>query len=322
MNDQKNYETIVFEVEKELEKPKSKHYPITISPDVIWILFLQGYSRFMEKYSELVRSEYVNFQDQKELVVKELNKQVMEWNEADWRDIINNFVQQIKENVGETIVSHLQSNFSTTNSITLTASLVSIMSGLKKYFKYIGVGGGCGISFIHLEGSLEDWMKVKSKLVFLSKKEMALGWWIKHLIPLIDKIIMTKRYYHQNKEINEEIREFWKNMVRVKIGKEYNPDVIDGWIIKFIPNLTESTPKLYDAIKIDDIPDQIIECPITLINYNNDNKTKTVYKSSLASGFFGMDLDEKTFAVKPLKIEADMNKKDSYGRKALFYILF
>ncbi len=28
------------------------HYPIIVSPDMIWILILQGYSRFMEKYSE------------------------------------------------------------------------------------------------------------------------------------------------------------------------------------------------------------------------------------------------------------------------------
>ena len=37
------------------------HYPITVSPDMILILFLQGYSRFMEKYSEKFRNQYVNF---------------------------------------------------------------------------------------------------------------------------------------------------------------------------------------------------------------------------------------------------------------------
>ena len=26
------------------------HYPITVTPDMIWILILQGFSRFMEKY--------------------------------------------------------------------------------------------------------------------------------------------------------------------------------------------------------------------------------------------------------------------------------
>ena len=30
----------------------ANHYPITISPDMLLILFLQGYSRFMENHSE------------------------------------------------------------------------------------------------------------------------------------------------------------------------------------------------------------------------------------------------------------------------------
>ena len=46
------------------------HYPITVSPDMILILFLQGYSRFMEKYSEKFRNQYVNFEGKKELSVK------------------------------------------------------------------------------------------------------------------------------------------------------------------------------------------------------------------------------------------------------------
>ena len=29
------------------------HFPITVSPDMIWLLILQGYSRFMDKYHEL-----------------------------------------------------------------------------------------------------------------------------------------------------------------------------------------------------------------------------------------------------------------------------
>ena len=45
------------------------HYPITISPDMILILFLQGYSRFMEKNSEKLRNIYVNFEGKKTLTV-------------------------------------------------------------------------------------------------------------------------------------------------------------------------------------------------------------------------------------------------------------
>ena len=41
------------------------HFPITVSPDMIWLLILQGYSKFMDKYSELVREKYVNFKGRK-----------------------------------------------------------------------------------------------------------------------------------------------------------------------------------------------------------------------------------------------------------------
>jgi len=38
---------------------------------MIWILILQGYSRFMDKYSEKVRNKYVNFEGKKIYLLKE-----------------------------------------------------------------------------------------------------------------------------------------------------------------------------------------------------------------------------------------------------------
>ena len=275
------------------------HYPITVTPDMIWLLFLQGYSRFMEKYHEWVRTNYVNFENKKTIHVARFDMIPEKATKEEWQDILNEFTQKIKNNVGENIISSLESNFSTTSKVSLTTSQLSIMSAMKNYFTYKCLMVGCGVSSITLEGSLEDWQKIKSKLEFFSKKEMCLLWWIKHLIPIIDKIIMTKNYYNQNKTINEEIRNFWKDMIRFKKGVEYNPNYINGWIIKFIPNYEEQKPKLYDELKEDDVPDQIISCPFELTALNMD-KTKTIYKCSLASGFFGMIQDEKTFNVKPI----------------------
>ena len=44
------------------------------------------------------------------------------------------------------------------------------MSAMKQYFTYKVLMAGCGISSITLEGSLQDWEKIKSKLEFLSTK--------------------------------------------------------------------------------------------------------------------------------------------------------
>ena len=275
------------------------HYPITVSPDMILILFLQGYSRFMEKYSEKFRNQYVNFEGKKELSVKRNGITPEKATSEIWQGIVDEFTTKIKESVGEDIISNLESNFTTTKPVHLTTSQLSIMSSMKQYFTYKVVMCVCGISSIKLEGSLEDWQKIKKKFEFLSKKEFGLNWWTESLIPIINKIIETKIYYSQNKDINYELRTFWKDMIRLKKGWVYEPTVIDGWIVKFIPNLSEEEPKVFQKLEDSDIPDEIISCPLKLIFIDENNK-KIKYDCALASGFYGMIQDEITYTVKPV----------------------
>ena len=276
-----------------------KHYPITVSPDMILLLFLQGYSRFMEKYSKRVRNQYVNFEGKKTLIVKREGLTPETASKEDWQGIIEEFTGKIKNEIGENIISNLESNFTTTNPVTLTTSQVSIMSAMKQYFIYKVIMCVCGISQITLEGSLEDWEKIKKKIEFFSKEEFGLNWWTKHLIPIIDNIIETKNYYNQNKDIDNKLRNFWKDIIRLKRGGAYKPTVIDVWIIKFIPNLSGSEPGIYEHLNDSDIPDQIISCPLKLIFIGISNY-KTEYDCSLASGFYGLIQDKQTFNVKPV----------------------
>ena len=179
------------------------HFPIIISPDMIWILILQGYSRYMEKFAENDREKYVNFEGQKTLYINRSNLQLSSATEKDWAGIMDECVEQISQYVGKETISNLKSDFSTTNDITLVVSHTSIMSAMKQYFKYEVLFEGCGVSYIILEGSLEDWKKIKSKLNYLSK--FSLDWWTEHLIPIIDNIIKTKEYYDAHKNINNEL---------------------------------------------------------------------------------------------------------------------
>ena len=298
------------------------HFPIIISPDMIWILILQGYSRYMEKYAENDREKYVNFEGQKTLYINRSNLQLSSATEKDWAGIMDECVEQISQYVGKETISNLKSDFSTTNDTTLVVSHTSIMSAMKQYFKYEVLFEGCGVSYIILEGSLEDWKKIKSKLNYLSK--FSLDWWTEHLIPIIDKIIKTKEYYDAHKNINNELIEFWKDMIKVKDSYDiYFPDIINGWIIKFIPKLDEEKPKLYEELHEKDIPEQIISCPLKIIELIED-KFKIVYTCDLASGFFGMIQDKKTLAVKPVigyaisvdkKEVSELTKTDREERK-------
>ena len=275
------------------------HYPITVSPDMILLLFLQGYSRFMEKYAEKYRNLYVNFNGKKELTVTREGVTPEKATKEIWQGIIEEFTTKIKKSVGEEIISNLESDFTTTNPVTLTTSQVTIMSSMKQYFMYKVIMCVCGISGIKLEGTLEDWQKIKKKFEFFSKKEFGLEWWMEYLMPIIDKIIETKIYYEKNKDINNELRQFWKDMIRIKKGWVYDPTVVDGWIVNFIPNLSDEYPKVFQKMKDNEIPDQIISCPLKLI-FKDGNNNQIEYECALASGFYGMIQDEKTYCIKPV----------------------
>ena len=276
----------------------NNHFPINVSPDMIWILILQGYSRFMDKYSELVREKYVNFEGKKTIFLNLFGKTIDMATEEDWSRLLYECTEKISDFVGKEAILNLQSDFSTTNEATLLVSQTSIMSAMKNYFVYKGICGSCGISKIILEGTLEDWEKIKTKLNYLSK--IGLNWWTKHLIPIIDNIIKTKKYYQKNMILNDELIHFWKNMIKIKDKYDvYVPDVFNGWIIKFFPNYNEDLPKLYDELKEEDIPDQIISCPLEILEVGKDG-FKTNYKCDIASGFLGIIQDGKSLAVKPV----------------------
>ena len=274
------------------------HYPITITPDMIWILVLQGFSRFMEKYEDSVRDIFVNFEGKKELNVEIYDKTPYTATKEDWDGIMKEFVEKIGQHVGQETTDSLECNFSTTSQVAKVTSQVAIMSAMKQYFTYKAKFIGCGISTVTLEGSMQDWEKIKSKLEFLSTK--GLEWYTKHLIPIIDKILESKNYYNYNGQLNEELIEFWKGMVRVKgKGGLYDPLIINGWIVKFIPNLSKKTPEVYEEISEGQVPDQIIGCPMELTWIISPEK-KIDYKCSLFSGFYGMIQDKETFNVRPV----------------------
>ena len=274
------------------------HYPITVTPDMIWILILQGFSRFMEKYENLVRERFVNFTGKKDLKVERLDYSPQSATKEVWDGIIKEFVEKIGKNVGQETIDNLECNFSTTTQVAQVTSQVSIMSAMKQYFTYKVLMAGCGISSITLEGSLQDWEKIKSKLEFLSTK--ALKWWTKHLIPIIDNIIATKKYYNSKGKLSKELIEFWKGMIRLKgKGDMYDPHMVNGWIVKFIPNLSNEKPEIYEEIYETNVPDQIISCPMELTWLSLTGK-KIDYSCSLFSGFYGMVQDKETFNVRPV----------------------
>ncbi|OHT07994.1 hypothetical protein TRFO_23703 [Tritrichomonas foetus] len=270
-----------------------QHRPITISPDIIWLLINQGFTYHVAKNSEKLRSMFVDFDGNKTLTVTRMNMLPQLTTPSDWMNMFDDFVQQIGSYVGQDLIQHLSSNFTTTTQVSLAASQISIMSAMKYYFKYRVLMGGCGIPFVNVEGTLEDWKNILEKLNFIKKYD--LDWWVEKLEPIITEIINTK-----SGNIN---KEFWLRMIRYKDGTGlYNPSLIDGWICAFFPYLEDGSRTSLNSIsQYDKLASEMISVPFNLIVYFPPENPETVepIKCEILAGFVGMNQDPETMSVKP-----------------------
>ena len=109
----------------------------------------------------------MNFSGKKDLICVKIGS----YNDVikNQNDIIKDFCEQISENIGNELIDILTPNFTTLNENSIIAGKVSIMCAFKNFFDYDYIMMVCGIPYIILEGSLNDWENILNKLKFLSK---------------------------------------------------------------------------------------------------------------------------------------------------------
>ena len=261
------------------------HCPIKVSPNVIWQLILNAFSRHVDDNSERLRNKFVNFEGIKDLNVVKVGslKDIYKYE----KEIIEELVEKISQTVGSQLVDALTPNFSTTTNESLIAGKVSIMSAFKRYFRYHMGMVVCGIPYILLEGTLEDWEKILEKLKFLSKYEFS----NKKMEKDIEEIINTKKG-----KIN---LDFWRKII-METKKEDDDwrgcgsegeDKITGWICDFYYSLG-------DVISRDSyLPDEVLEASIQITEIGSKEKTVNYI---ISSGIRDLVQDPKTFVVEPI----------------------
>ena len=118
------------------------------------------------------------------------------------------------EFLGENVLNILTPDFTTTDKEKIIIFKISIMGAFKKYFKYIMHLCGCGIPYLIIEGTAEDYEKIYSKTKFLRKYDFE--WNIDRVLPIIQKFIDAKK---GNVDI-----EYFKNIVQEHEIAEYQPE--------------------------------------------------------------------------------------------------
>ena len=278
----------------------TNHYPIRIKPDDIWLLIVQAFSNHVNANSEELRHYFVNFDGKKTLEIqynlssiKQVDKKILE----DFSEKIN---EKMKEYLGEKLLDILTPNFSTTTNDTKIVGKISIMSAFKKYFEYEMKLCGCGIPYIILEGTTQDYKDIISKAKELSKYNF--DWYINKIIPHIQKMVEAKE---GNIDVN-----YFKNMIQKKevTEQEYGLsgrdkhqvkyDFIKGWFLNFFAYLNTED---YDGkievfeeemIKVKDfkkLANQMLIVPFII----NDTIHKKKYEMKYKVGFIGCEQNER-----------------------------
>ena len=130
-----------------------ERYPVVVSPDILWVLILEGFNRHVRLNCEKLKSKFVKKNDDKIVIIQEPNgdKNINKISAERWGDIFTEFVEQSKEYIDGTVLHLFTPYFSTTTEDIEYSCQLSIMSIILPYITFVkklyprGVCGACAL---------------------------------------------------------------------------------------------------------------------------------------------------------------------------------
>ena len=113
----------------------SDHRPLVLSPDMLWLLIVQGLSRHVNTNSDELRRRFVQHDGKQKLIVRR-DDFVKGSPENPWSDVFGEFSVQIKEHIGDENHANIVASFSTTGAVEKAAYEIVLTDSLKSYFQY------------------------------------------------------------------------------------------------------------------------------------------------------------------------------------------
>jgi hypothetical protein len=310
------------------------HYPLVLSPDMIWLLIVQGFAVHITKNAEKMREHFVSHEGKKTLTVF-ANSFIKGQNNA-WETIFPQFKEQIGNNISNDIHNIIATEFSTTTALEKAVFELTLMETMSEYFEY-EVTSICGIPEITLLGTVEDWQKIIDDTKKLAIYD--LSWWTDVLLPILNQFLETAKG-----NIN---LKFWQSIYNYESMS--GGSWISGWIVQFLPYVEieisgddeKSLQEEYKAAIIEvgyqsvhqrvivDENDYITEyhiCKNASLFHNYQGEVEsweepsfnanylwkgttstpfiwkysaTTYQMEVIAGFMGASQDKETFALKP-----------------------
>ncbi|MEN8121425.1 MAG: DUF4419 domain-containing protein [Bacteroidota bacterium] len=278
-----------------VQRAYDEHRPLIISPDIVWLLIIQGFAKHIELNPNKYRKKLVDFEGVKRIDIVR-NDFVRGETDSLWPKVIKQFGQHIdKYLIDTTLHSKIAHFFSTTTNKELTAFEIAFLEINKHYFEYHF--WACGIPKITLEGNTEDWIWIRNNIEQF--KNYDLNWWIKKLVPILDQFIQTSKG-------NIDLK-FWSKIYRYDQNCNSN---ITGWFAKFFPYIRKGVTKFkknplvlkepvyHDTYYWGGIENENFVSGLSYVDFifhmNRDSS-----RMSFVSGFVGIKQNHKTKALKP-----------------------
>lgn len=203
----------------------AQHRPLVLSPDMIWLLILQGFAAHVDANGEQLRHYFVQHDGRKVLCIQR-DDYVRGDSLFPWPEVFTEFRQQIAAHTSKELVPLVSAEFSTTGLAERAAFEVTLMDAMSSYFLY-AMQVVCGIPEITLEGTPEDWAELERRTAELGKYD--LSWWTDELQPILHEFTLASQG-----QVN---RDFWRDYFQYETVADGCTSVsfVTGWILKFFP---------------------------------------------------------------------------------------
>ena len=272
------------------------HRSVSISPDMIWLLVCQGFSQHVNINNETLRKKIVEFDGKKKLIINTLKISpdfIKGSSKSPWPLSFPIISDSISKYIKPDIYDIFVQSFSTTTPVEKAAFEVALLDAMSGYFEY-EYATACGIPIVKIEGTKEDWKKIKNNLQKL--RGYKIDNWINSLEPIVQQFINV---YDHKIDIA-----FWINIFKEDF--ESGGPYITGWIIKFFPYINRDEKLLVSNPFIDKEPEEFGDGLCTNEFPNGLSKASFIwdynfqnYEMEFLSGFIGIRQDRKTLTLRP-----------------------
>lgn len=280
-------------------KAYDQHYPLSLSPDVVWQMILNGFSKHVNLNAEKLRSNFVTHSGKEaiRLFTDRLPNDPDYWE----RFIFPGFSSQVGKRLGQNTYDLIVGSFTTTTPTDIAVREITVMTSMQKYFGYYG-RCCCGIPYIQLEGTVGDWESLLSRANILGTKMLPEFWkqWGSVLIPVLEEIVEAAK--------GKDNTEFWQKFVKEVEDPWYGSgsyNTLNGWINNLVPYWGNSvnpymkpwenvSAKHQEGGPTDQLPSCVEKTPV----HWDDNGTDREFE--FHAGVMGFVQDTTTFVIKPV----------------------